>query len=261
MAMDLQVTDNVVFIAGSSRGIGRAIAEELLENRARVILTGRRQPDLDATFSDLSIKFGSDRILAAPGDLSDDAIISNALSAAVDRFGRIDHLIANLGTGSGTPGWDQPSGEWNRLFEMNFFASIRLAQHAIPLLLANESRGSILFISSIVAVEATQAPLPYSAAKAALNNYAKNLARQLGPDGIRVNTIAPGNILFPGGSWERHLSHRREAVEEMLKNEVPQRRFGVPNEIASFAAFLCSPHASFATGSCFVIDGGQTRSL
>ena len=110
-------------------------------------------------------------------------------------------------------------------------------------------------------MEATPAPLPYSAAKAALVNYSKNLARQLGPERIRVNTIAPGNIYFEGGSWERHLASRRDAVEKMLKTEVPQQRFGTPEEIASLAAYLCSPLAGFATGSCYVMDGGQTRSL
>jgi 3-oxoacyl-[acyl-carrier protein] reductase len=136
-----------------------------------------------------------------------------------------------------------------------------LTQAAIPHLLANPEGGSILYISSIVAVEATPAPLPYSAAKAALVNYSKNLARQLGPQKVRVNTIAPGNIYFEGGSWERHLANRREAVEQMLKSEVPQQRFGTPEEIASLACYLCSPQAGFATGSCYVMDGGQTRSL
>lgn len=259
--MDLQLTDKVIFVAGSTRGIGRSIAETLLSEGARVVITGRNQSALDAARSELSSRFTPDRILAITGDLLDDSIISAGLNATVERFGRIDHLIANLGTGSGKPGWDQHADEWKRLFEMNFFAATRLAQQVLPILLANEMKGSILFISSIVAIDATPAPLPYSAAKAALNNYAKNLARQLGPTGIRVNTIAPGNILFPGGSWERHLANRREAVELMLKNEVPMQRFGVPEEIASFAAFLCSSHASFATGSCFVVDGGQTRTV
>jgi 3-oxoacyl-[acyl-carrier protein] reductase len=259
--LDLQLTDQVVFVAGSSRGIGRAIAEAMLGEGARVVLTGRSQPDLDAALRSLTAQFGGDRILALGGDLRDDGSIADAFNAALNRFGRIDHLVANLGTGSGKPGWEQPDEEWNRLFQMNFFASARLAQHAIPLLMANPTKGTILFISSIVAVEATPAPLPYSAAKAALNNYAKNLARQLGPEGIRVNTIAPGNVYFPGGSWERHLNQRREAVEQMLKTEVPLHRFGVPSEIAAFAAFLCSPHAAFATGSCFIVDGGQTRTV
>jgi 3-oxoacyl-[acyl-carrier protein] reductase len=259
--MDLHLTDKVAFVAGSSRGIGRGIAEALLSEGARVVITGRDRLALDAAFSNLSSRFTAGRIMAISGDFSNEATISAGFKASVERFGRIDHLIANLGTGSGKPGWDQSTEEWNRLFELNFFAATRLTRQVLPLLLANEEKGSILFVSSIVAIEATPAPLPYSAAKAALNNYAKNLARQLAPHGIRVNTIAPGNIFFPGGSWERHMTNRREDVQRMLKTEVPMQRFGIPEEIASFSAFLCSPHAGFATGSCFVVDGGQTRSL
>ena len=92
-------------------------------------------------------------------------------------------------------------------------------------------------------------------------NYSKNLARQLGSHKVRVNTIAPGNIYFEGGSWERHLTNRREQVEQMLQTEVPQQRFGKLEEIASLATWLCSPQANFTTGACFVVDGGQTRSL
>lgn len=266
--VDLQLTNQVAFIAGSSRGIGRAIAIALLAEGARIVLTGRDEASLRATESELATPDARDRILAVGGDFSDAETIARAYERTIAHFGRFDHLIANLGTGSGKPGWDQPEAEWTRLFELNFFASTRLTQAALPYLLKNEpgpspsgTRGSILYISSIVAVEATPAPLPYSAAKAALNNYAKNLARQLGPQQVRVNTIAPGNIFFTGGSWERHLANRREAVELMLQTEVPQRRFGIPEEIASLAAWLCSPQSAFSTGACYVMDGGQTRSL
>jgi 3-oxoacyl-[acyl-carrier protein] reductase len=102
--------------------------------------------------------------------------------------------------------------------------------------------------------------LPYSAAKAALANYSKNLARTLAQN-IRVNTIAPGNIFFSGGSWERHLTNRQKAVEDMLATEVPLQRFGSPQEIAALATWLCSPRSAFTTGSTFIADGGQTRSL
>ncbi|MGI4829159.1 MAG: SDR family NAD(P)-dependent oxidoreductase [Janthinobacterium lividum] len=265
--MNLQLQDQVAFVAGSSRGIGRAIAATLLAEGARVVLTGRDETSLRATHAELATPATRDRLLAVRGDFTHAETIARAFERTLQHFGRIDHLIANLGTGSGKPGWEQPEEEWQRLFELNFFAATRLTQAALPHLLRNtagpqqSAGGSILYLSSIVAIEATPAPLPYSAAKAALNNYAKNLARQLGPQNIRVNTIAPGNIYFPGGSWERHLQNRREAVESMLKTEVPQQRFGSPEEIASLAAYLCSPQAAFATGACYVMDGGQTRRM
>jgi 3-oxoacyl-[acyl-carrier protein] reductase len=256
--MDLGLAGSVVFVAGSSRGIGRAIAAALLEEGARVVLTGRDGASLEAARVALDVP---GRVLAIAGDFGDAGVIAAAFEQTVERFGRIDHLIANLGTGRGKPGWEQDEAEWVRLFEANFFASVRLTRGVLPYLLGNAAGGSVLFISSIVAVEATAAPLPYSAAKAALNNYAKNLARQLGAQKVRVNTIAPGNILFAGGSWERRLEDRPEAVEAMLKTEVPLQRFGTVEEIASLACYLCSEKAGFATGACYVMDGGQTRSL
>ena len=272
--MDLHLEGQIAFIAGSSRGIGKAIAAALLDEGACVVLTGRDEASLKATHAELATPANQHRILAVRGDFTHADTISRAFDRTLQHFGRVDHLVANLGTGSGTPGWDLPETEWSRLFELNFFASVRLTQAALPHLLANKpvptsnverttynATGSILYISSIVAVESTPAPLPYSAAKAALVNYSKNLARQLGPRGIRVNTIAPGNIFFAGGSWERHLANRRESVESMLKTEVPQQRFGSAEEIASLAAYLCSPQAAFATGSCYIMDGGQTRTL
>lgn len=259
--MDLGLDNQVIFVAGSSRGIGKAIASTLLNEGASVVLTGRDEAALHSAQAELATPACQNRILAIRGDFADADTIARAFEHTVERFGRIDHLVVNLGTGSGKPGWDQPQEEWQRLFEINFFASTRLTQAVLPILLANPNGGSILFISSVVAIEATPAPLPYSAAKAALVNYSKNLARRLGALKIRVNTIAPGNIYFPGGSWERHLNDRRETVEAMLLNEIPQQRFGKPEEIASIAAYLCSPQAAFATGGCYVMDGGQTRSL
>jgi 3-oxoacyl-[acyl-carrier protein] reductase len=259
--MDLGLKDKVVFVAGSSRGIGRAIAAGLLAEGARVVLTGRDEASLETAYEGLAVGDAEDRVIAIAGDFGDADVIAAAFEQTVETFGRIDALVANLGTGSGKPGWEQDDAEWERLFEANFFASVRLTQGVLPYLLGNEGGGSVLYISSIVAVEATAAPLPYSAAKAALNNYAKNLARQMGAKKVRVNTIAPGNVLFEGGSWERHLVNRPEMVAGMLKTEVPLGRFGTVEEIASLACYLCSEAAGFATGSCYVMDGGQTRSL
>ena len=254
--MDLRLLDRVAFVAGSSKGIGRAIAFALLREGCRVCITGRDLTALEEAGDSLRRQFG-ERVHCVSGDLTDASAIDAALQSVQRLWGGVDIVIANLGSGRGTPGWNQEPAEWDRLFNLNFFGSVRLAQASIPYM---QSRGgNILFIASIVAVEATRAPLPYSAAKAALVNYSKNLSRAIADLGIRVNCIAPGNVLFPGGSWERHLEQRREEVENYISSEVPQRRFGTPEEIADLAAYMVSPVSAFATGQCYIIDGGQTR--
>jgi 3-oxoacyl-[acyl-carrier protein] reductase len=257
--MNLGLEKQVVFVAGSSRGIGRAIGEALLAEGACVVLTGRDETSLKKTQAELETAGHSDRLLPIAGDFTDHSMISSAFERTIAKFGRLDHLVANLGTGAGKTGWDQPEEEWARLFEINFFASVRLTQAVLPYLLSNAAGGSIVYIASIAALEASPAPLPYSAAKAALVNYSNNLARQLGSRNVRVNTIAPGNVWFKGGSWDKRLSSHENDVHSMLKSEVPQQRFGAPEEIASLAAYLCSSRASFSTGACHVVDGGQTR--
>jgi 3-oxoacyl-[acyl-carrier protein] reductase len=134
-----------------------------------------------------------------------------------------------------------------------------LVQQVLPEM-TRSRQGSIVLVASIVGLESTSAPLPYSAAKAALVSYGKNLARQVGTFNVRVNSVAPGNILFPGGSWERHLSERRDEVLQQIESEVPLRRFGQPEQVADLIVFLSSDRAAFITGSCVVVDGGQMRS-
>ncbi len=257
--MELALKDRVAVVAGSSRGIGKAIAAALLREGCRVCISGRDPAVLHDTAIELRSMFPGTSLMESPGDFTSTEIITRALDAVGRAWGGLDILVANVGTGSGKLGWLQDEAEWERLFNLNFFGSVRLAQAAIPLM--QTRGGSILFVSSIVAVEATSAPLPYSAAKAALVNYAKNLSRSLAQYEIRVNCIAPGNIVFPGGSWERHLKNRRESVEQYIRHEVPLKRFGTPEEIADFAAFVVSPLSSFSTGGCYVIDGGQTRAI
>jgi 3-oxoacyl-[acyl-carrier protein] reductase len=254
--VDLELTDKVILVAGSSRGIGKAIATSLLCEGARVCISGRDPGSLAETERELS-RCG--RVLAFQGDLSIPGPITRVFETIAAEWGGLDGLVCNLGTGSGKPGWDQTEEEWERLLRLNFHASVRLAQAAIPKLAIR--RGNIVFISSITGVEATPAPLPYSAAKAALINYSKNLSREVAKLGIRVNCLAPGNIVFPGGSWNQRLRDQPEFVGKFLDAEVPINRFGTPDEIASMVTFLCSARASFITGACFTADGGQTRSV
>ena len=184
--------------------------------------------------------------------------IQRALSITYAKFGEIDCLIANIGSGRGEGGNTPDHCEWQRLMDLNLNASVSMISAVLPSMTKAQS-GCIVIVNSIAGMEASPAPLPYSAAKAALWNYAKNLSRRVAGDGIRINSVAPGNILFPGGSWEKHMETRKVEVEEYIEKEVPMRRFGSTEEIADAVMFLCSPRASFITGACIVADGGQNR--
>jgi len=255
--MNLELQDKVAFIAGSSRGIGLAIARGFLKEGARVIITGRDASSLMAAKDELII--WENRLLAIQCDLMREEEIHRALSISQEAFGMVDFLVANIGNGRGDAGNIPDPIEWQRLMDINLNAGVRMISAVLPSMIQSNS-GSIVIINSIAGIESSSAPLPYSAAKAALWNYAKNLSRRIAIAGIRINSVAPGNILFSGGSWEKHLESRKAEVEAYIEQEVPMKRFGSPDEIAGAILFLCSPRASFITGACLVADGGQNRS-
>ena len=256
--IELGLKKQIALVAGSSRGIGLAIAKSLLEEGCRVCLTGRNLVDLNGAATELKKLYPAENVLVLAGDLSEKNCAQAVLAYMQDEWGGLDILVANLGNGSGISGWLPSNEEWEGLFNLNLWASIRLAQAVIPAMIARKG-GSIAFIGSIAGMEMTTAPLPYSTAKAALIHYSKNLARIVAVHGIRVNTVSPGNIWFEGGTWERHYAANPELVQQYIAAEVPMKRFGLVEEVASLVTFICSPKASFITGACFIADGGQTR--
>lgn len=259
--MDLGLSGKVAFVGGSSRGIGKAIARSFLAEGARVVVTGRERDSLEKATGELAGEFGVDAVLAVEADLTKPGPIDAALSSTAERFGTIDCLVANIGNAlTEERGWDIPEESWSADLASNFWSGVRLVQKVIPSMLRAGS-GSIVFTNSIAGLESHPAAIPYNAAKAALANYAKNLAVRLGPNRIRVNSVAPGNVIFPGGYWQGEVESDAEAMRSMLDREVALRRFGRPEEIADLVVFISSDRCGFLTGSMIIADGGQTRRI
>lgn len=251
--MQLDLTGKVALVTGSSRGIGKAVAEVLCAEGCRVALNGRDPAELKRAAEELP---GS---LTVAGDVTRPDEACRIVSDVVKALGRIDILVCNVGSGRSVPPGEETYEEWQRVFAVNLWAATNCVEAARGALA--DSRGSIVCISSICGLEVVPgAPVTYSAAKSALNAYVRGIARPLGQQGIRINAVALGNMLFEGSVWSRKLVENAAAVEVMLKREVATGRLGLPHEAADLVTYLASPRSSFATGAIWTLDGGQVRS-
>jgi len=257
--MDLDLKDRTIFVAGGSRGIGLGIVERCLAEGAKVAIAARGVEELEATRARLAARYGADRIWAFAGDMRDSATIDRAISEAETALGPLWGAVANVGLHPCPPGFEIDDETWDQGVSQNLDSAFKLARSALRRM-TPRGEGSVLMISSIAGLGALGTPLTYGTSKAGINHLAKELARVAGASGVRVNAIAPGNIVFPGGEWEeRSQGPRASSWERWIKREVPLGRFGHPEEIGSAAAYLLSPLASFITGAVVPVDGGQTR--
>ena len=257
--MDLQLKDRVVFIAGASRGIGLAIVEACLSEGAKVAMTARGAEALETERARLVAQYGDSHVWARAGDMRETAVIDAAMTAVEADLGPVWGAVANVGLHPSPPGFEVEDATWDSAFTQNLDSAFRLGRSALRRM-TPRGEGSLVFISSIAGLAALGSPLTYGTAKAAMAHMAKEMAKIAGPANVRVNTIAPGNIIFPGGDWEaRSTGPEKDTWLRWIRREVPLKRFGRPEEIASAVTYVLSPVASFLTGATIPVDGGQTR--
>src|SRR4051812_24846057 len=253
--MKLELEDRVALVTGASRGIGLAIAANLAAEGAKVALAARGADALNTAHAAVGR-----RSSIHVADVTDPAAATGLVQDVEKQWGRLDILVCNVGSGASVPPGQETAAEWSRVMDLNLFATTNMMEAARPLMARGSGDRAIVCISSIAGMAALGAPVTYYAAKAALNATVRGLARPLALEGIRINAVAPGNILSPDGTWARKIAENKQAVDDMLQREVALRRLGKPEEVADLVAFLASRRAAFITGSVIVADGGQLRS-
>jgi len=260
--MDLGLRGKVAMVSGGSRGLGRAIAQALAEEGVSVSICARTAEAVAAARAELSqasLRSGGTGARGFVGDVTRPADVEAWLAGVVREYGGVDVLVNNAG--SARPGAlaELPDSAWEEEFGLNLFAPVRLARLVAPHM-EKPVGGSIINIGSIYGRE-SGGPLTYNASKAALHSFTKMLAREFAPKRIRVNAIAPGSILYPGGSWERMFKENPAFERDFISHELPGGRLGRPEEVAYAVLMLASPRASWITGACIPVDGAQGRSI
>jgi len=251
--VDLELAGKLCVIAGGSRGIGRAIAIALAREGARVCVVARGEEGLRAIAAEVP------GLATVAADVSTADGASAAIDGAVRALGGLDIVVANAGKSFAREAPAMDDADFAKSLDMNLWSAERIAQRAVPHL-ERRGGGSITMISSIYGREAGGAP-GYNVAKAGVIALAKALARDYAAKGIRVNSVAPGSILFPGGGWDRRQKSDPAGIAEMIRRELPFGRFGAPEEIADVVAFLASPRARWIAGACVVVDGAQSHAF
>jgi meso-butanediol dehydrogenase/(S,S)-butanediol dehydrogenase/diacetyl reductase len=251
----VRLEKRVAIVTGGGTGIGAAIAGRFAREGASLVVTGRRPEPIQ----EIARQTGA---VPVAGDAADPAHIADVVTTAVDRFGRLDVVVANAGVGFGGSAGDVTDEHWHRTMEVNLTGPLLLARASLPALI-DRGAGSIVLVSSISAFVSPTESAAYDASKAALVGLARSLAVDYGPLGIRANALCPGWVRTPmaDGSMDDLGSARgvsREDAYRIATEHVPLRRPAYPEEIAACCLFLASDESSFVTGAQLVVDGGTT---
>jgi 3-oxoacyl-[acyl-carrier protein] reductase len=258
--MDLGLDGKIAIVTGSTRGLGLAIATELVQEGCRVTICARGEQGIAQAVERLrTLPGASERVLAVQADLATDKGVADVLMRTVETFGGLDILVNNVGLAKGSDIVDTSDAEWQEALDQTLFPAVRASRLAVPQM-RRRGGGSIVMIASIFGRE-SGGRMTYNAVKAAEISLAKAMAQQLARDNIRVNSVAPGSIRFPGGSWDKRVKEDPEAMSEFVRRELPFGRFGRPEEVGAVVAFLVSARASWISGASVPVDGCQSRSL
>lgn len=257
--MDLGLNGKVALVTGGSRGLGRESALALAREGANVAICGRTQSTLDETVNE--IKKNGGICIGVVADISDASSVEHLHTAVTEAMGQVDILVNNAG---GTRSREDINGtlieDFRGTFDLNVFGAFALMQQVIPAM-RTKGWGRIINIASIWGRE-YGGNISYMSAKAALIAASKHAAISLAKDGILVNSIAPGSIEHPGGSWERFQNDNTpEVVDKFIEDNLPLGKFGWPEPLGDLVAYLASDRSGLITGSCIVIDGGQSVSM
>ena len=255
--MDLGLEGKVAVVTGGSRGLGRASALSLAREGASVYICARGEETLRQAIDEISAVGRAASGVTA--DVTTEEGCARVVQGAVSEFGGVDRLVNNVGGGQGPSAIGASDEDWQQSLDLTLFPSIRMSRLCVPIM-KERGGGVVLMIASIYGRE-SGGRATYNAVKAAEISLAKSMARELAPENIRVNSVAPGSILFPGGSWDRRQQADPVAIQKMIEDDLPFGRFGKAEEVGDVVAFLASDRASWIAGASITVDGCQSRSL
>jgi NAD(P)-dependent dehydrogenase (short-subunit alcohol dehydrogenase family) len=255
--MDLKLEGKKALITGGSRGIGRAVAEELAKEKVKVAIAARGESDVKKAIEEIG---GSENgHVGISIDLMDEGAPQKLAEKIMNDFGEPEIIVHNLGGSLEISDPFCSVDDWRKVWRFNMEIPIEINNFIIPIM-EKKNWGRLIHISSVSGLE-NLGPIPYCAAKAALTAYSKSLGRVLASKGIVVSAILPGAVYVEDGHWGEKMKGKPEATKKYLKEQTPMHKFAETSEISSLVAFLCSPLASQCAGSVIPIDGGLGRTF